>query len=176
MPLFNKDTKIYIASIIPFISFFLGYYTIDNILFRNRAQVPNVVGLYIYDAIKKLSEYKLNARILYEKEDYGMPEGIILDQNPTSESIVKPNQSVFLTITRKPNPIYAPNLYNLDINDIDKLISKDIEIKKYPLELNDYPSNIIIAQSIEPYDKINKPLYIYYTIKKKIFIYYAIIL
>jgi len=163
--------NIVILSFLPFFSFLFGYYFVDIIFFKNKIEVPNVVGLYIHDAINTLSKYKLNTRILNEKEDIDMPEGIILDQNPRANSIVKSYQSIFLTVTRKPNPVYAPNFYGNNISNLEKIVKKNIEIKKYPIEYGDI-QNIVIAQNIEPNFEVNENITIYYSlnITKKLYI------
>lgn len=132
--------------IIPFISFFIGYQTLRLIFYSKQVQTPNVLGLNLNDAIKKLSSYQLNVRILKEKEDSDLPEGTIISQSPEPLRNIKPYQSVFLVITCKKPPMISPNMVNLTLEEAQNVVDKKgLNLKKYYLE-SSYPSDTIIAQ------------------------------
>ncbi len=112
--------------------------------------VPSVVGLHLNDAIRMLSADRLNVRILVEKEDPDLHEGMILSQTPDQGQMVKPHQSVFLVITRKPLKPLAPKLRGITCTQAQrKARNAHIRLKSYTLE-SPVPQGRVIAQSVLP--------------------------
>ena len=104
----------------------------------------------MHDAIKTLSSFQLNVRILAEKEEADMPEGMIISQTPLQGQKVKPHQSIFLVITRKPPKPKVPALYGLSSEDAKtKAQEAGIQLKMYPLE-STHPVGTVVAQSVQP--------------------------
>lgn len=110
--------------IFPFFMFIFGYYLLHVFLQRKDVFVPNVIGKNIQAAMNVLSEKNLSIRLLREQEDPDLPEGIILDQFPKADYKVKPNQHLFLVVSKKPKPILAPDFLGQSQKDIVKLASK----------------------------------------------------
>ena len=133
--------------ILPFLSFLAGYQLLRTLSHVEVIEVPPVVGLHMHDAIKTLSSFQLNVRILAEREDLDVPEGIIITQTPIQGTKVKPHQSIFLVITRRPPKPRAPSLYGLPKDEaIAKAQERGIQLKAYSLE-SMYPSGKVIAQN-----------------------------
>jgi beta-lactam-binding protein with PASTA domain len=142
--------------VFPFISFLLGYQAFSLFSSKSVLQTPSVLGKQIHDAIKELSFYQLNVRILKEKDDPDFPDGIVISQSPQPSSSIKPHKSVFLVITRKPPKPEAPNLYGLTPNKASKLVAeKALRLKTFELE-SMYPKDTCIAQSPSPAQPVNQ--------------------
>lgn len=140
---------------LPFISFFFGYQIVRLFVYKEVFVAPEVLGQHIQDAIKVLSESKLNVRILAEKEDADLPEGIIISQSPNPGQSVKSHQSIFLVITRKPAKPVAPNLYGLSNQEAqNRAKNKNIHLKSYSLP-SDNPIDTVIAQSDLPQQEVS---------------------
>lgn len=140
--------------IIPFLSFVIGYQAVRSLLSAQAIQTPAVLGLHIHDAIKQLSAYQLNVRILKEKEDTNLDEGTIISQSPEPGKKIKPQQSVFLVITRKPPKAETPSCYGLTRDKIEQLAQeKALRLKIYTLE-STHPLDTCFVQSPQPKEKM----------------------
>ncbi len=140
--------------VVPFLSFLAGYQLLRTLSHVEVIEVPQVVGLHMHDAIKTLSSFQLNVRILAEREDADVPEGIIMTQMPVQGTKVKPHQSIFLVITRRPPAPRAPSLYGLVQEEaVAKAREAGIALKMYPIE-STYPLDTVIAQSSPPLEEI----------------------
>jgi len=58
--------------------------------------VPSTLGKNIQEAAGILSSNNLGMRILAEREDAILPEGMVLDQIPKPGRKIRPNQHVFV--------------------------------------------------------------------------------
>ena len=113
-------------------------------------EMPSLIGKQLDEAISTLSKLNLNARILNQKEDLELPSGTILSQTPNSGYKIKPNQSVFLVITKMPNKEKVPNFIGLKNSEIDELANGNlIKTKIYKIKSN-FPTDTVISQSPEP--------------------------
>lgn len=150
--------------ILPFITFITGYQVLHFVTYKAVIKVPNVIGQHIHDAIKMLSDYKLNARILDQKEDANLPEGLVISQSPSQDQSIKTQQSVFLVVTRKPPKPLSPSLYGLTL-DQAKLLAQEkaIRLKFYFIETCDLQGTCI-AQSNQPNEElVNKEIAAYFS-------------
>ena len=140
--------------VLPFIAFLAGYQLLRSLSHVEIIEVPPIVGLHMHDAIKILSSYQLNVRILAEKEDPDMQEGIIVSQTPVAQQRVKPHQSIFVVITRKPPQPKAPVLYGLSqVQAERKAQDVGLILKCSPLE-SSHPQGSIIAQGPQPGEEV----------------------
>lgn len=140
--------------IVPFICFLGGYQLIRLFADHSTIEAPSVVGHHIHDAIKLLSTYHLNARILTEKEEPDFPEGIIISQSPPQGQKIKSHQSLFLVVTRKPAKPQAPRLYGLIYKDALSLAQNgSLKLKAYTLESSN-PQGTCIAQNAQPQEDL----------------------
>jgi beta-lactam-binding protein with PASTA domain len=135
---------------VPFVAFIVGYHILHVLTYKATFITPSVVGCHIHDAITQLSAYQLNARILSQKEDQDIPEGIVMSQVPQQGQKIKAQQSVFLVVNRHPAKPRAPSLYNMALEDAkSKAKKQDIYLKTYCVESRG-PVNRCIAQNIQP--------------------------
>ncbi len=136
--------------VVPFMSFIAGYLLVRGLTHTETIHVPSVVGLHLTDAIRTLSSDSLNVRILAEKEDPDLHEGMILSQTPEPGTLVKPHQSIFLVITGKPLKPLAPTLVGTTLHQAQtRARNAAITLKTYTLE-SAVPQDRVIAQSVMP--------------------------
>lgn len=122
---------------VPFVCFLGGYQLLRIFTHREIIETPAVVGLHIADAIKIFSRFNLNTRILTEKEDLDLPEGIIISQSPAAGQKVKAHQSIYLVSTRHPAKPQAPRLEGLTLSQAQAVAKQEnIRLKTAFLESN----------------------------------------
>lgn len=108
--------------------------------------MPNVIGRSLQEGVAILSKHRLGTRLMREQEEVSMPEGIILDQIPRSNNKIRLNQSVFVTISKKPSVLQTPDFIGSNIKDIQtKANRSDIEIFNVDL-FSTYPNHSCFAQ------------------------------
>lgn len=132
--------------IIPFLCFILGYQITRFFLTIDGIETPGLVGLTVTEAVKILSKNSLNVRILSDKEDAELPDGTIVSQTPATGRRIKSNQSIFLSISKKPENPIAPQFVGKTLKDAENCTRKIVSHNKiYPIE-SCHPSGTCIAQ------------------------------
>ena len=125
--------------------------------------MPCLVGKSLYEAVGILSENNLNPRLMAEKEDPDLPAGTVISQSPRTHQKIKPHQSVFLLLSKKPPAQFAPSLVHMPTDSItQKLTGSGLRNKNYALPSH-YPKNSCITQipnTQEPLEKNTVTLYI----------------
>ncbi|MFH0898491.1 MAG: PASTA domain-containing protein [bacterium] len=107
----KKISKIFInlTWFFPFIAFFIGYILCFFVFqFRTKA-IPNLIGKNLHQAMLNSSSNRFSLRLLNEKEDDLLPEGTIIQQIPKPYQFARLNQSIFVTIAKKPQPFCTPD-------------------------------------------------------------------
>lgn len=94
----------------PFIAFLIGYAACYLWVATSEIVAPNVIGKTVHEGVVLLSSQRLNMRMRTEREDESVPTGTILDQFPGPDRLVKPNQSIYVTISRNAASIITPDL------------------------------------------------------------------
>ena len=135
-----------IAIAAPFFGFLIGYFVTHWLMQKNEVITPNVLGKSLQESVVILSRNNLSVRLLHEREDAVLPEGTILDQIPKPCQKVKPNQIVFVTISKKESPMIVPDFNGFQRNDaITSAEKKGILLKTFLIEA-DLPKGRCIAQ------------------------------
>lgn len=148
--------------ILPFILFVFGYYFAHSFFHNRHIKTPNFIGKNVFKAIKKASKVGLNLRFLREKVDSELEAGLILEQSPKPHQKVKPNQHIFLTISRRPKGIETPKLLATNHKSIiDECRKLGIPVKLFWVKSN-YPKNFCIAQYPNHGQKLSKKRLIAY--------------
>jgi beta-lactam-binding protein with PASTA domain len=130
----------------PFFGFLIGYFITHWLMQKNEIITPNILGKTLQESVVILSHNNLSVRLLHEREDAILPEGTILDQIPKPGQKVKPNQIVFVTISKKECPMIVPDFNSFQQNDtIASAEKKGILLKTFLIE-NDHPKGRCIAQ------------------------------
>lgn len=109
---------------LPFAGFFLGYLIPLYVLSRTTQKTPHLVGKLLQEALTMLSEQQLNARITQELEDAIIPAGTIMHQIPSPGQPVKSNQSIALTVSKKPALPATPDLISKNIKELNACTKK----------------------------------------------------
>ncbi len=110
-------------------------------------EVPELIGITLFEALPCLSHYKLSPRLLDQKEDTELEEGTILSQTPAAGQKVKPYQPIFLVVSRKPKQMRTPNFVTLFLEQIKKEANiLNLRVRYYALP-SVYPVNTCIAQN-----------------------------
>jgi beta-lactam-binding protein with PASTA domain len=100
-----------VAIIIPFFGFLLGYFVTHWLMQKDEVATPNVIGKSLQESVVILSRNNLSVRLLHEQEDAVLPAGTIIDQIPKPYQKVKPNQNVFVTISKRESLMQVPDFY-----------------------------------------------------------------
>ena len=132
--------------ILPFISFVMGYQLLNMIYTVDKMTTPNLVGKQLTEAIKITSSHNLNLRIISEQIDADLPENTILTQKPVHQNI-KPNQAIFVVVSKKPQAQIVPNLCGYTEMEIKEILAKsNLKTKNYYLP-NMAPKGYCICQT-----------------------------
>lgn len=140
----------------PFFCFFLGYYAIRATLHKKELITPNLTGKNLQRGLAALSGCGLNIRLAREKEDVDIPEGIILEQFPSAGESIRLNQTIFVTISKKPKPDLTPDFLEMKYKDIS---SKGQELNIQPTIIwlqSNYPKENCISQFPSPQKPMSK--------------------
>jgi beta-lactam-binding protein with PASTA domain len=142
--------------IAPFLSFFLGYLTVHRIMRTPEIMVPNLVGKHVHTILPIITQYNLNIRLIDQKEEPDLPEGIILNQTPISGTTVKQNQPIYVVTTKKPIATRAPQCVGMQSDELHhQLKTNNIDARIYYLS-HPYPEKICFAQSPRCNESIEK--------------------
>lgn len=147
--------------ILPFCSFIAGYIIISSLLPSEELTTPSLIGKHLYDACTVLSEKRLNIRILAEQEETSLPHGTIMNQMPTAGQKIKPQQSVFLVISRQPPIPRTPHVMGNVRSEIEKVMSKNHGKVLYIYLPSTLPKDYCIAQQPSPDEPITDALTCY---------------
>ena len=124
--------------------------------------VPNLTGLTINEANKSAQANKLTIQIIDSVYNKKFAPGTIVDQQPTANSKVKENRTIFLTInSMEPEKVTLPKLTDISFRQAQVLIERAglfIENISYqPSEYNDLVLDVLQDSiSIQEGDKIIK--------------------
>lgn len=128
---------------------------------------PSIVGSPLQQAFITLSNHNLSMRLTDQKIDPDIPDGTILSQTPAAGQLVKPRQTVFVTIACQPQLTHAPDCIGKDYDTIMKLMQEmGIKLKYYYLP-SSYPTNSCIGQSPRAGQQLSKEGMIIYLAKER---------
>jgi len=113
--------------------------------------VPDVTQLSLEEAKDQLTSYGLRFEIAERRSNQAFPANYVIDQNPVSPEIVKPERKIYLTINTITIPkVEVPRVENLSFRNAQ------IQLQNHGLQLGtvSYASsrfkNTVMRQSIEP--------------------------
>jgi beta-lactam-binding protein with PASTA domain len=148
--------------LLPFCSFIIGY-SITQWIFRVDSVItPHLIGKYVHEILPLLSQHKLNIRLINQKEEANIPEGIIISQTPQPGRSIKPNQSLYIVTTKKPPAIQAPDCLDKNLTTLLPQLQKmNIYPRVYKI-MHSHPENICFAQFPQPQELLEKNRLILY--------------
>lgn len=154
--------------IAPLAAFFGGYFLFTCLAPSKQTSTPDLITLELPKALRCASESQLNIRILKEQEDALLPDGTVTDQVPVAHTVVKPQQTIWVTITKKP-PVKKVDSIGKTAAEIQALAAQHgLEATIYHIP-HLYADDTCIAQSPGPQDPlIDKKLTCYVAKKPKL--------
>ena len=132
-------------------------------LFRMPESItPHLVGKQVHEILPIITQHNLNIRLIDQKEEADLPEGIILNQTPMAGTAIKPNQPLFIVTTKKPLASRAPQCVGLLIDELTRqLNTQDIRPRIYQIP-HPYPEKTCFAQSPQTNEPLEKNRLILY--------------
>jgi serine/threonine-protein kinase len=124
---------------------------------------PHLVGKQIHHILPIITHYNLNIRLLDQKEEIDIPEGIILNQTPSAGTIIKPNQPIFVVTTKKPITLRAPQCVGMSSEELCRQLQEQGINPRIYYVPHPYPEKLCFAQSPhydEPLEKNKLLLYV----------------
>lgn len=135
----------------PFASFLIGYAIMASFFKPQHIETPALVGKTIVDAVRIASKHDLSLRISAEKDDSDLPDGTIISQTPSAQTIIKARQAIYIVLSKKPALEQTPNLLQKSASEIAEIAQKKgIQVKTYQLPSSNTPANCCIAQTPAP--------------------------
>ncbi len=136
--------------LMPFACFLAGYYTLDLCFYRSFVKTPSVIGTPLTTALQILSGNGLNTRLLSYKEDVHKEPGIILHQNPSPLSSIRPQQTVFLIVSSLPACAKTPTCIGKFYPQIASDLKEQNSAHTTYYVPSNHPKETCIAQLPEP--------------------------
>lgn len=140
--------KIWIKALLPFLFFVIGFYGTALFIRRETFLVPSVVGLSVSEAVLVFSKptAQLVARILTEREDDTMVPGTVIAQMPRPGQRVKPQQCIYLTVSKSQQKATVPDFVGLPIAEATaRADQKRVRLKTFTIP-DMAPAGAVIAQ------------------------------
>lgn len=81
-------------------------------------KTPNLIGCKVIKSLRLASEYQLNISIIEEVVDQNVPPETVVNQYPRPGLKTRPHQTIFVTITKKPDILRAPDFLEKSWDDI----------------------------------------------------------
>ncbi len=148
---------------LPFLTFILGYSITQWFFHIEGVSTPHLIGKSVHEILPIVSEYRLNLRLINQKEDNDLAPGIILNQTPAPGTSIKPNQPLFIAITKNATALKAPYCIGTPIRQlIESFKEMTIHPRVYTIA-HAYPEQICFAQwpeNNEPLEKNKLIIYI----------------
>lgn len=136
--------------IVPFLSFFTGYFLLSFIFPAKTITTPQLVGKTMLEAVSLLSEHNLSLRIIGTKQEEDIAEGTILSQMPTTNSKIKQNQTIQCVISTKTELPKISSFLGKSRDHIESLLNEQKIRYKLFYVTSALPENSCIAQHPAP--------------------------
>lgn len=132
--------------ITPFVCFILGYQSFAYFFYRSVIETPPIIGKTLPEAAVILSQHNLNMRMITQQEDADIPEGTIISQTPQAHSAIKPQQTIFFVLSKKPVQPFIPNVQGTSLKEYSKIL-RDLKIRyrTFPVQ-SDQPEGTCVGQ------------------------------
>lgn len=131
---------------VPFVCFILGYQSFAYFFYRSVIETPPLIGKTLPEAAVILSQHNLNMRLITEQEDADIPAGTIMSQTPQAHSAIKPQQTIFFVLSKKPTQPCIPHVQGTSLEEYSKILRNlKIRYRTFPVQ-SDQPEGTCIAQ------------------------------
>jgi eukaryotic-like serine/threonine-protein kinase len=121
-------------------------------------KVPNVIGLQFNDARIALEKAGLDVKQGDVRYDESKPIGLVMDQNPTVDQMVKNGRRIYLTVCGGEQLVEVPKLVGRTLRDAKfTLEQRNLQVgeimKKFT---NEFPEDVVVSQVVQPGSKVKK--------------------
>lgn len=135
---------------VPFLCFILGYQSFSYFFYRSVIETPPLVGKTLPEVAIILSQHNLNMRMISLQEDPDLPAGTIISQTPRAHNPIKPQQTIFFVLSKKPAQPKISDMRGQTIDTISKTL-RNSKIRYRICEVNSpQPAGTCVAQIPEP--------------------------
>src|SRR5204863_8913410 len=122
----------------------------------------HLIANQIHEIVLIISHCRLNLRLINQKEEIDLPEGIILNQTPTAGTGIKPNQPIFIVTTKKPKALPVPACIGMKVDQITLQLEKIGICPRIYNITHHFPAQVCFAQLPEHNEPIEKNKFILY--------------
>jgi len=131
---------------------FAGYMFLNSIFNVKVVKVPNIIGYSEEDARKELEALGLVMDVAEERVfNKDVPEGHVVIQDPKPETQNKVTNPVKVIISKGPKKVEVPNLVGKNYDEVDIILeSYGLKEGEVTQEYSQFPSGVVIRQSINP--------------------------
>ena len=130
----------------PFFCFWFGYQCIATLYGNHTIIMPTLTGTPLPEAFMTLSKLNLNPRLVSTKEMANLPAGTVLSQTPAPQTKIKPQQTVYLVVSRMPQSLTIPQVAGQRMEHILPTLKTAGITYKLQYIQSHYPKNYCIAQ------------------------------
>jgi eukaryotic-like serine/threonine-protein kinase len=121
-------------------------------------KVPNVIGLQFSEARQVLEKSGLDVKQGDVRYDESKPIGLVMDQNPPVDQMVKNGRRIYLTVCGGEQLVEVPKLIGRTLRDAKfTLEQRNLQIgeivKKFTSE---YAEDVIVSQVLQPGSKVKR--------------------
>lgn len=143
-----------VAAVLLFNSILMPWYVKHS----NLVKVPNVTGMNFLDAKKVLEQSGLDVKQGDIRYDESKPIGLVMDQAPAVDEMVKNGRRVYLTVCGGEQLMEVPRLIGKTERDAKfSLVQRNLQVgeivKKFTTE---QPEDYVVSQVIQPGSKVKK--------------------
>lgn len=131
---------------------FGGYMAVNSIFNVKVVTVPSVIGLSEEEAREKLDADGLIMDVAEERVyNKDVPEGHIVIQDPKPNASNKITNPVRVVVSKGPKKVAVPPIVGKNYDEVDIILeSAGLEEGEVSQEYSQYPSGVVISQSVSP--------------------------
>jgi eukaryotic-like serine/threonine-protein kinase len=121
-------------------------------------KVPNVIGLQFNEARLVLEKSGLDVKQGDVRFDEAKPIGLVMDQNPPVDQMVKNGRRIYLTVCGGEQLVEVPKLIGRTLRDAKfTLEQRNLQVgdivKKFT---NEFSEDVVVSQVVQPGSKVKK--------------------
>jgi len=161
----------YFIAITPFLFFIFGYIFSYFLIRTTVYQAPNLIGLKLPQALALAAQNHATIKLLHEQECPGIEAETIIAQKPRAGRLIKPNQTILITIAKEAAPILAPDLKLKKLASCEKSCKEcNLKLKHFPI-IYPLPEETCIGQIPQAGESVPNKKIVIYTAQEKPNIY-----
>lgn len=147
------------------LAFFIGARIFDNNFATREIEMPDITNISLRDAERILANDNLYIKVEGETYDDNIKEGYIISQDPEKGTMVKPDYTVKVVLSKGPETIIVPNVEMNTKREAEiTLENEGFTIGEHEYVYSEYPSDTVIGQSLQADARVPKGTEIWLTI------------